>query len=408
MLHGDLGQSLTMDRPAAPLIVDALGRSAILAGLAFALVAVGGIGFGVYARDPSGPRCPTASLTLAQFVFIAVPEFFWAILAILFFASWLSWLPATGYAPLAEAGFGAGRASRPAGAGAGARPGRPCLAPDPLLDAGGAAQPLRAGGARQGPAASARAVAPRAAATRCCRPSPCWRSMSGLLIGGVVVVETVFAYPGLGRLLVFAIEHHDLPLLQAGMMVVTAIYALANLVADLLLRGAQSAHPLRSAAGVSGVRARRASRRRAARAAGRRRHRWRDRRARRDRHWSRRTIPTAFAVRLRLAAARARRIRSAPTSSAATCCPACWPARIFAGDRLRRHGDQPRCSACRSACSPRSTAALVEEAIMRARGPADLAAADPARPADPGGDAARACGRRSSPSGSSMSRSWCG
>ena len=56
----------------------------------------------------------------------------------------------------------------------------------------------------------------------------------GLLIGGIVVVETVFAYPGLGRLLVFAIEHHDLPLLQAGMMVVTAIYALANLVADLL------------------------------------------------------------------------------------------------------------------------------------------------------------------------------
>ncbi|MBV9734587.1 MAG: ABC transporter permease, partial [Acidisphaera sp.] len=36
------------------------------------------------------------------------------------------------------------------------------------------------------------------------------------------------------RLLVFAIEHHDLPLLQAGMMVVTAIYALANLLADLL------------------------------------------------------------------------------------------------------------------------------------------------------------------------------
>jgi peptide/nickel transport system permease protein len=55
----------------------------------------------------------------------------------------------------------------------------------------------------------------------------------GILIGGVVVVETVFAYPGLGRMLVFAIEHHDLPLLQAGMMVVTAIYALANLVADL-------------------------------------------------------------------------------------------------------------------------------------------------------------------------------
>jgi peptide/nickel transport system permease protein len=56
----------------------------------------------------------------------------------------------------------------------------------------------------------------------------------GLLIGGIVVVETVFAYPGLGRLLIFAIEHRDLPLLQAGALVVTAIYALANLAADLL------------------------------------------------------------------------------------------------------------------------------------------------------------------------------
>jgi len=57
---------------------------------------------------------------------------------------------------------------------------------------------------------------------------------AGLLIGGIVVVETVFAYPGLGRLLVYAIERHDLPLLQVGMMVVTAIYALANFIAELL------------------------------------------------------------------------------------------------------------------------------------------------------------------------------
>jgi len=57
---------------------------------------------------------------------------------------------------------------------------------------------------------------------------------AGLLIGGIVVVETVFAYPGLGRLLVYAIERHDLPLLQVGMMVVTAIYALANFVAELM------------------------------------------------------------------------------------------------------------------------------------------------------------------------------
>ena len=56
----------------------------------------------------------------------------------------------------------------------------------------------------------------------------------GWLIGGIVVVETVFSYPGLGRLLMFAIERHDLPLIQGSILVIAAIYCLANLAADLL------------------------------------------------------------------------------------------------------------------------------------------------------------------------------
>ena len=48
----------------------------------------------------------------------------------------------------------------------------------------------------------------------------------GLLIGGIVVVETVFSYPGLGRLLMFAIERHDLPLIQASILVIAAIYCM--------------------------------------------------------------------------------------------------------------------------------------------------------------------------------------
>jgi peptide/nickel transport system permease protein len=56
----------------------------------------------------------------------------------------------------------------------------------------------------------------------------------GILIGGIVVVETVFAFPGLGRLLIYAIDNQDLPVMMGGMMVVTAVYAAANLLADLL------------------------------------------------------------------------------------------------------------------------------------------------------------------------------
>ncbi len=56
----------------------------------------------------------------------------------------------------------------------------------------------------------------------------------GRLMGGIVVVETVFAWPGLGRLLIFSIQNRDIPTLQASILVVAAIYALANLAADLI------------------------------------------------------------------------------------------------------------------------------------------------------------------------------
>ena len=66
----------------------------------------------------------------------------------------------------------------------------------------------------------------------------------GLLMGGIVVVETVFSYPGLGRMLIFAIEQKDIPVVQAGILTMTAVYALANLAADLAVRLLQPAHPL--------------------------------------------------------------------------------------------------------------------------------------------------------------------
>ena len=55
----------------------------------------------------------------------------------------------------------------------------------------------------------------------------------GWLISGLVVIENVFNYPGLGRLLIFAIDRRDLPLIQAVIMVTVLGFALANLLADL-------------------------------------------------------------------------------------------------------------------------------------------------------------------------------
>jgi peptide/nickel transport system permease protein len=56
----------------------------------------------------------------------------------------------------------------------------------------------------------------------------------GFLIGGIVVVETVFAYPGLGRLMVDAVNHRDVPVIQMAALLIALTYALANLAADLV------------------------------------------------------------------------------------------------------------------------------------------------------------------------------
>jgi peptide/nickel transport system permease protein len=233
MLRGDFGESVVMSRPAAALIGEALGRSALLAGPAFVLVAVCGIALGLHAATHRG-RASDHVLSVAQLVLIAMPEFFLAIVAVLLFASVLHWLPATGYAPIAEAGV-LGWASH-------------LVLPVMVLSLGLLAHISRLTrsslldvlGSRYVLAARARGLPERIVLWRHAVPNALMPAVTvlaidaGLLIGGIVVAETVFAYPGLGRMLVFAIDHHDLPLLQAGMMVVTAIYAGANLIADLL------------------------------------------------------------------------------------------------------------------------------------------------------------------------------
>jgi peptide/nickel transport system permease protein len=56
----------------------------------------------------------------------------------------------------------------------------------------------------------------------------------GLLLGGAAVAETVFAYPGMGKLLVDAIGVEDFPQIQASILCIAAIYSIANLIVDLL------------------------------------------------------------------------------------------------------------------------------------------------------------------------------
>jgi peptide/nickel transport system permease protein len=57
----------------------------------------------------------------------------------------------------------------------------------------------------------------------------------GYLLGGILVVEEVFAWPGLGRLMIYALQNRDLPVIQAVTLLLAGAYALSNLVSDLVI-----------------------------------------------------------------------------------------------------------------------------------------------------------------------------
>ena len=71
-------------------------------------------------------------------------------------------------------------------------------------------------------------------ATGSSRSSPCSDSSSACCSGGAAVTEAVFAYPGMGQLLVNAINVQDFPTIEAAILVLAGVYIVVNLLADIL------------------------------------------------------------------------------------------------------------------------------------------------------------------------------
>ncbi len=230
--RGDFGQSTLMSRPVGPMLAEAFARSLTLTLASFVLVAVIGVGLGVVAALRHN-RPLDHAISIGTYLGIAVPEFFWAIVVILVFAATLGWLPASGYEPI-SAGFWIWL--------------KHLIAPTLTLVFAHLAHVSRLTRSSmievlKSPYVTAarakglpeRVVVVRHALRNALLPTITVLALDiGRLIGGIVVIETVFAYPGLGRLLVFSIQSRDIPTLQAAILVVAAVYALANLAADLL------------------------------------------------------------------------------------------------------------------------------------------------------------------------------
>ncbi|WP_075222525.1 ABC transporter permease [Acuticoccus yangtzensis] len=228
----DFGDSLIMERPIGPILWQAVANSAVLAVISIVLVAVIGIWLGVVSAVRHG-KASDHVVSIGTYIVLAVPEFFWCIVLIVVFAGSLQWLPATGYTSMDEGFFvWASHLVLPVVAlvmGLVAHVSR--LTRSSMLEV---MQSPYVVAARARGIPEARVIRGHALPNALLPTITVLAIDIGVLMGGMVVVETIFSYPGLGRLLIFGIQQLDLPLIQAAMMVVAVIYALANLLADVL------------------------------------------------------------------------------------------------------------------------------------------------------------------------------
>lgn len=238
LLEGDLGRSVSLERPVLAAVLERLGPTLLLAGMALLLGTLLGLGAGMVAALHHNQ--PTDRfVTLGVLIGISIPSFWLGLLLILVFAVWLGWLPASGMTTVwIDAGGAAGvldvasHLLLPAASlalVAGGVIGR--LTRGAAIDVL-AADPIRMARARGIP--EHRVLLVHGLKSVLARMTPVIGLQAGFLIGGAVYIETIFQWPGLGRLLVDAIAARDLLLVQGGVLVMAAAYVLVNLVADLV------------------------------------------------------------------------------------------------------------------------------------------------------------------------------
>lgn len=232
VVRGDLGVSTTLNQPVGDLIAPAFNTSLAVATLTLLIATAIAIPLGVLAALRRGRRTDAAILT-GSYVGISIPEFVIGPLLILLLASPpLSLFPSSGHIPFATDPVGwVSYAALPVTTLAivlvahlmrQTRSGMlDVLASDYIRTARLKGLPerlvIRRHALRNGLTATITVLALDV----------------GYLMGSIVVVEEIFAYPGLGRLVIYAVANRDLPLVQGTTLVIGAIYVLTNFLADL-------------------------------------------------------------------------------------------------------------------------------------------------------------------------------
>jgi ABC-type dipeptide/oligopeptide/nickel transport system permease component len=224
VVRGDLGDSIRLRLPVGSLIVQRVPRTLDLTVAALLLAAVGGITAGVLSAVFRG-RLPDHAAMLGALVGVSLPSFWLGLMLILLFGVKLRWLPIAG-------------AEQPTS----------IILPAVTL----AVIPL-ATIARLTRSSLLEVLGEDYIRTAKAKGVPYWRVIAkhglrnsiipvitvigiqfGTLLGGAIIVETVFAWPGIGRLLIDAVGARDFPLVQGIVLFVAAGVVAVNLLADIL------------------------------------------------------------------------------------------------------------------------------------------------------------------------------
>lgn len=231
-VQGDWGTSLSTGDPVMGLVFSRLRNSAMLAAVAFAMYVPFGILLGLWAAL----RRNTATdqvISIGSLSFIGLPEFVTGVILISVFAIKLRWLPASS-AIVPDASFleALPRLILP-----GITVALVSLAYITRMTRSSTIDVLQTDYVRT---AYLKGLRPRKVLfghvlRNALLPTVTVAAISiGWLIGGLIVTESLFSFPGLGRLLLFAIQRQDLPLIQAVTLLLVLVFSLSNLVADIL------------------------------------------------------------------------------------------------------------------------------------------------------------------------------
>ncbi len=229
--RGNLGISYITRRPVTELIGAALGPTLGLALSSLALGVTLGLTAGVLAALHRNTARDVVASVLA-FTGISIPSFFLAVLLIWVFSLALRWLPPTGYVSPAVSVLGWARHMT-----------LPAVALGLIL-AASTMRLVRSGvlevlGREYVRTARAKGLAEPAVVGRHVLRNAVIPAVTAVglqladLLGGAVIIESVFAIPGLGRLTLDSIFARDYPVLQASILMLTGIFILANLLADV-------------------------------------------------------------------------------------------------------------------------------------------------------------------------------